>query len=90
MEGSSKRRVPSSFQDAGGVKDPKAALRRDEEVHQLDSEISLETRAVCSQCKLKGDGLTAPLVPSISVASTSRIKKIDDVPRCIKVSRQMS
>ncbi|XP_038068882.1 probable cystathionine gamma-synthase isoform X2 [Patiria miniata] len=78
------RRVPSSFQDSGGIKDPKTELRRDEEMHRFDSETSLETKAVCSQSKLKGLELTTPLVPSISVASTFSINKVDEYMECLR------
>ncbi|XP_022082396.1 uncharacterized protein LOC110974817 [Acanthaster planci] len=78
------RRVPSGVQDAGGVKDPNTELRRDEEIHQFDSKTSLETRAVCSLPRLKGRELTTPLVPSISVASTFRINKVDEFMDCLR------
>ncbi|XP_038066821.1 L-methionine gamma-lyase-like [Patiria miniata] len=78
------QRVPSSFQDSGGVKDPKTELRRDEEMRSFDSETRLETKAVCSQSKLKGLELTTPLVPSISVATTFSISKVDEVVECLR------
>ena len=77
---------PSSFQDAGGVKVPSQELRRNQEMHPFDPETSLETRAVCSQSKIKGLQLTSPLVPSISLASTFRINKIEEYTKCLKVS----
>ena len=81
------QRVPSSFQDAGGVKVPSQELRQNQEMHRpFDPETSLETRAVCSQSKIKGLQLTSPLVPSISLASTFRINRVDEYMKCLKVS----
>ncbi|XP_033632576.1 L-methionine gamma-lyase-like [Asterias rubens] len=78
------KRVPSSIQDSGGIKDPAEALRRATETHHFDPETSLETKAVCAQPELKGQGLTFPVVPSISVASTYRINRVDEYNDCLK------
>ncbi|XP_033110024.1 L-methionine gamma-lyase-like [Anneissia japonica] len=55
-----------------------------ENTHKYDAHTKLETIAVTSQCKLQGKDLVSPVVPSISLASTFKINKVDEYEKCLK------
>ena len=61
-------------------------VRRQEDVHDYPSDTKPETIAVTAQPKLKGQHLTRPVVPSISVATTFEINKVDEYMQCLSVS----
>ena len=88
MDGTARpRRVPTTFQNAEGLENPSLELRRHQEVHDFDPRTRLETLAVCSLTKVKGHDFATPLVPSISVASTYGLRRIDEIQACVKVSQ---